>query len=144
MEVLMVTSQRGGVFLFPKGGWETDETVEEAACREALEEAGVRGQMKAYLGSWDFKSKRQQGYSCPEGLCRGYMYALTVTEELASWPEQHHRQRQWFSVADAFKHCGHDWMREALDKFVKDFSSTSSTASNVSSVEESTHPSHGD
>lgn len=26
-----------------QGGWEDDETVEEAACREALEEAGVKG-----------------------------------------------------------------------------------------------------
>jgi diphosphoinositol-polyphosphate diphosphatase len=26
-----------------QGGWENDETVEEAAAREAIEEAGVRG-----------------------------------------------------------------------------------------------------
>lgn len=26
-----------------QGGWEDDETMAEAACREALEEAGVRG-----------------------------------------------------------------------------------------------------
>lgn len=26
-----------------QGGWEDDETVEDAACREALEEAGVKG-----------------------------------------------------------------------------------------------------
>jgi 8-oxo-dGTP pyrophosphatase MutT (NUDIX family) len=26
-----------------QGGWENDETVEEAAAREAVEEAGVRG-----------------------------------------------------------------------------------------------------
>lgn len=26
-----------------QGGWEDDEDVHEAACREALEEAGVRG-----------------------------------------------------------------------------------------------------
>lgn len=26
-----------------QGGWEDDETVHEAACREALEEAGVKG-----------------------------------------------------------------------------------------------------
>lgn len=26
-----------------QGGWENDETVTEAACREALEEAGVKG-----------------------------------------------------------------------------------------------------
>lgn len=30
--------------VFPlKGGWENDETVEQAAVREAVEEAGVRG-----------------------------------------------------------------------------------------------------
>jgi len=28
-----------------KGGWENDETVEEAAVREAIEEAGVRGDL---------------------------------------------------------------------------------------------------
>ena len=32
-----------GVSVNHQGGWETDETVEEAACRESLEEAGVRG-----------------------------------------------------------------------------------------------------
>lgn len=32
--------------VFPlKGGWENDETVEEAAAREAIEEAGVRGDL---------------------------------------------------------------------------------------------------
>lgn len=46
MEVLMISSQRGEGLLFPKGGWETDETVEEAACREALEEAGVKGHLQ--------------------------------------------------------------------------------------------------
>ena len=29
--------------MFPQGGWETDETVEAAAKRETIEEAGVRG-----------------------------------------------------------------------------------------------------
>jgi 8-oxo-dGTP pyrophosphatase MutT (NUDIX family) len=32
-----------GWFAFLQGGWEDDEDVYEAACREALEEAGVRG-----------------------------------------------------------------------------------------------------
>ena len=30
-------------FLLWQGGWEDDEDVHEAACREALEEAGVKG-----------------------------------------------------------------------------------------------------
>jgi diphosphoinositol-polyphosphate diphosphatase len=40
--------------VFPlKGGWENDETVEEAAAREAIEEAGVRGDlMVKFLSSY--------------------------------------------------------------------------------------------
>eukprot|EP00249_Psilotum_nudum_P016652 c25931_g1_i2 orf=613-1176(+) len=118
LEVLMITSQSGEGLLFPKGGWETDETVEEAACREALEEAGVRGLLQESLGLWDFKSKRQQSDCSPEGLCRAHMFALAVTEQLESWPEQHARQRQWLPVAEALEQCRHDWMQGALDNCI--------------------------
>jgi diphosphoinositol-polyphosphate diphosphatase len=43
IQVLMISSSSGPGLLFPKGGWENDETVREAAAREAVEEAGVRG-----------------------------------------------------------------------------------------------------
>ncbi|XP_038976594.1 nudix hydrolase 12, mitochondrial-like [Phoenix dactylifera] len=43
LEVLMISSPNRVDLVFPKGGWENDETVHDAACREALEEAGVRG-----------------------------------------------------------------------------------------------------
>ncbi|XP_064988272.1 nudix hydrolase 16, mitochondrial-like isoform X2 [Musa acuminata AAA Group] len=49
VEVLMINSPSGPGLLFPKGGWENDETVEEAAVREALEEAGVRGDIVVHL-----------------------------------------------------------------------------------------------
>ncbi|KAL6539763.1 Nudix hydrolase 16, mitochondrial [Orobanche hederae] len=45
VEVLMINSTSGPGLLFPKGGWENDETAEEAAEREAMEEAGVRGDL---------------------------------------------------------------------------------------------------
>ncbi|KAF7804008.1 nudix hydrolase 16, mitochondrial [Senna tora] len=45
LEVLMISSASGHGLVFPKGGWENDETVEEAAAREAVEEAGVRGEL---------------------------------------------------------------------------------------------------
>ncbi|KAH6555484.1 hypothetical protein KP509_1Z250700 [Ceratopteris richardii] len=70
MELLMVTTQGGPGLLFPKGGWETNETAEEAACREAYEEAEVRGHLKGYKGAWDSKSKRLQSHLSPVGLCR--------------------------------------------------------------------------
>ena len=45
-------SQRGGAYAHAacraaQGGWETDETAAEAAARESLEEAGVRGDLQA-------------------------------------------------------------------------------------------------
>lgn len=41
--VMLISSTKApGKFGLPKGGWESDEEVHEAAQREALEEAGVR------------------------------------------------------------------------------------------------------
>ncbi|GAB4851749.1 Nudix hydrolase 16, mitochondrial [Ancistrocladus abbreviatus] len=116
VEVLMITSTSGPGLLFPKGGWEDDETVEEAAVREAIEEAGVRGTLLDLLGCYDFKSKTLQDEFCPEGKCKAAMFALHVKEELQSWPEQNTRQRSWLSIPEALQCCRHAWMRKALEE----------------------------
>ncbi|EEE60155.1 hypothetical protein OsJ_13060 [Oryza sativa Japonica Group] len=134
VEVLMINSQSGPGLLFPKGGWENDETVEQAAAREAVEEAGVRGDIVAcqvsetylhvffsyitvklqFLGFYDFKSKTHQDACCPEGMCRAAVFALHVKEELDSWPEQSTRRRTWLTVPEATSQCRYQWMQEAL------------------------------
>ncbi|KAL3819701.1 hypothetical protein ACJIZ3_005606 [Penstemon smallii] len=116
VEVLMINSTSGPGLLFPKGGWENDETAEEAAVREAIEEAGVRGDLVHFLGCYLFKSKTLQDEFSPEGLCRAAMYALHVKEELESWPEMGHRERSWLTIPEAVKCCRHAWMREALEQ----------------------------
>ncbi|CAM8927561.1 unnamed protein product [Rhodiola kirilowii] len=120
LKVLMVSSPDRDDLVFPKGGWEDDETVEEAACREALEEAGVRGTLKQnLLGIWEFRSKTREITCCLKGGCRGYMYALEVTEELENWPEQGDRSRKWLTIEEASDLCRYDWMRNALEKFLQ-------------------------
>ncbi|KAF0910954.1 hypothetical protein E2562_005345 [Oryza meyeriana var. granulata] len=114
VEVLMINSQSGPGLLFPKGGWENDETVEQAAAREAVEEAGVRGDIVQFLGFYDFKSKTHQDACCPEGMCRAAVFALHVKEELESWPEQSTRRRTWLTVSEATSQCRYQWMQEAL------------------------------
>nr|CAD1817206.1 unnamed protein product [Ananas comosus var. bracteatus] len=99
-----------------KGGWENDETVREAAVREAIEEAGVRGDIMGFLGCYHFKSKSHQDEFSPEGLCKAAMFAMHVKEELNSWPEQSTRQRSWLTVPEAMEQCRHPWMRDALLK----------------------------
>ncbi|XVF43570.1 hypothetical protein PTKIN_Ptkin02bG0050400 [Pterospermum kingtungense] len=89
LEVLVISSQKGQKLMFPKGGWELDESREEAALRESIEEAGVLGNVEGELGKWNFISKRH-------GLIyEGYMFPLLVKEVLDFWPEKSVRQRAW-------------------------------------------------
>ncbi|KAL4346404.1 hypothetical protein GQ457_17G012950 [Hibiscus cannabinus] len=118
--VLMISTPNRDDLVFPKGGWEDDETVHEAACREALEEAGVKGILdEDPLGVWEFRSKSSQNCCSMEGGCRGYMFALEVTEELDSWAEQTSYKRKWLSPEEAYKYCRYDWMRNALRVFLR-------------------------
>ncbi|KAJ1377761.1 NUDIX hydrolase domain, partial [Sesbania bispinosa] len=89
LEVLVITSQKGKGMLFPKGGWELDESKKEAALRETIEEAGVQGIVGGKLGKWSFKSKTHNT------LYEGYMFPLLVQEQFEIWPEQNVRQRIW-------------------------------------------------
>lgn len=118
--ILMISSPNRHDCVFPKGGWENDETMEEAACREALEEAGVQGILnETKLGEWIFRSKSRQNSCSNEGACKGYMFAMEVNEELDCWPEQSSHMRKWVSVRDAYSLCRYPWMHEALAAFEK-------------------------
>ncbi|XP_021801021.1 nudix hydrolase 18, mitochondrial-like [Prunus avium] len=112
LEVLVISSQNGQGMLFPKGGWEIDESIEEAAKRETLEEAGVIGQLGSILGMWRYKSKSHGTFR------QGYMFPLLVQQQLDLWPEQSARKREWMTVAEAREACQNWWMREALEKLV--------------------------
>ncbi|KAJ0728250.1 putative hydrolase [Helianthus annuus] len=114
LEVLVISAQRKGKgMLFPKGGWESDEKIQDAALRETIEEAGVSGDVEAKLGKWCFKSKGNDAYY------EGHMFPLLVNEELDDWPEKDIRQRHWMSAAKAKESCQYGWMKEALDLLVK-------------------------
>ncbi|CAL9131435.1 unnamed protein product [Musa textilis] len=118
MEVLVVSSPKGNGLLFPKGGWETDETIEQAALREALEEAGVQGNVEGKLGKWRYKSRTFDAHH------EGIMFPMNVTQELGCWPEMHLRERKWVTVAEAKEGCQHPWMKEALERLVRRVSSS--------------------
>lgn len=117
LQVLMISTPKRSDLIFPKGGWEDDESIDEAASREAFEEAGVKGIISATpLGEWIFKSKSKQNSCGLQGACKGFMFGLQVTELLETWPEQVTHGRRWVPVEEAYGLCRYDWMREALDR----------------------------
>lgn len=70
-----------------------------AAAQEAYEEGGVIGiASPGLLGTYSYFKRR------PNGRYRQLhvdVFPLRVMEEAQQWPEQHQRERRWFTQADA-------------------------------------------
>ena len=111
--VLLIQSTRRKGWVLPKGGWESDETCEEAASREAWEEAGISVQIDYVLQT--IEEKRP-----PKGTkerAKYYFYQATVLEEYAEWPERHKRDRQWFTYSQAYEQLSsRPELQEALEQ----------------------------
>jgi 8-oxo-dGTP pyrophosphatase MutT (NUDIX family) len=98
LSVMLVTSRETRRWVIPKGWPWPGSKDHAAAAGEAREEAGIVGVIGSdSIGSYSYV-KRQSGQTIP---VRVAVYVLEVTEELASWPEQHQRQRAWFSAPEA-------------------------------------------
>jgi len=93
LEVLLVSSRSHG-WIFPKGHLEPLIAAADMGAIEALEEAGVRGQVEpASLGTWTYA----------KGGCtyRVAFYDLQVDHVLDTWKEQHRRRRRWCTADKA-------------------------------------------
>ncbi|OAX78891.1 hypothetical protein ACJ72_06794, partial [Emergomyces africanus] len=99
--VLLIQSVRSGGWVLPKGGWELDEpSAQQAACREAWEEAGVVCTVLRDLGKIsDMRTPAQVSQKAPKVLYQ--FFEVRVDREENQWPEMHKRKRQWVTYAQA-------------------------------------------
>ncbi|RCI14342.1 hypothetical protein L249_6066 [Ophiocordyceps polyrhachis-furcata BCC 54312] len=97
--VLLIQSTRRKGWVLPKGGWETDESCEEAATREAWEEAGITINIDFDLGHIDEKRPPKSS----KERARYAFFQATVLNEMDDWPEKHKRERKWFTLAQALE-----------------------------------------
>ncbi|KAK9247246.1 NUDIX hydrolase domain-like protein [Lipomyces tetrasporus] len=108
-KVLLVSSTaRQDKFVLPKGGFETDEpTPEDAAMREAWEEAGITGRISKPLGVID--DPRPPKIFVPDVAGGGvvpsraeyYFFEMEIEKELDKWPECERRIRKWATYQEA-------------------------------------------
>lgn len=78
--VCLVSSRHHpGDLLLPKGGIEAGEGAEDAAKREAVEEAGIEGRIVKALGL----------------VGKVYWFVLLVDKVYDRWPEMADRSRHW-------------------------------------------------
>lgn len=98
--VLMIESSRRNGWVLPKGGWELDETCEQAAKREAWEEGGINCTIDYDLGKvTETRSAKQISKNAPRALYQ--FYEATVTSLEDTWPEMAKRGRKWFQYKEA-------------------------------------------
>ncbi|KAG2124158.1 NUDIX hydrolase domain-like protein [Suillus cothurnatus] len=98
-KVLVITSRKRQDLWCLKGGWElSDVTLERAASREALEEAGVRGNITRYVTTINSPSTTY------------HFYELEVTTLDKDWLESRERKREWVDYAEAMKRVA--WKNE--------------------------------
>jgi diphosphoinositol-polyphosphate diphosphatase len=101
--IYMITSSRNpGDWILPKGGRETDESLERTAARETAEEAGLEGTLETLL------------HTSANDYTQSYFFELTVTKVLDEWPEGNFRQRKLMSVQEALEKCKRPDMIEAI------------------------------
>ena len=103
--------------VFPKGGWEPDESLFEAAEREAFEEAGVSGRLETpHVDEFQYESLKDRPDKGGHTRARTvYVFVLDVMTEHAEWPEKDSRTRVWVRAASVRGLLKHEWMKEVFD-----------------------------
>jgi 8-oxo-dGTP pyrophosphatase MutT (NUDIX family) len=106
-----VTSRETKRWLIPKGWPMKGKKPHKAAAQEAVEEAGVKGEIKPKpLGHYDYWKRRAAHFD----LCRVDVYPLEVSKQLSSWREKGQRDARWFEVEEA----AHQVLEPALAQLI--------------------------
>ena len=113
-EVMLVTSRGTGRWIIPKGWPMKRKAPHATAAREALEEAGVEGQIgKAPIGSFSHEKLLKKGDIV---VCDVQVFALEVKRQRKSWPEKGKRSVRWFSRAAAARAVREPVLRAIISK----------------------------
>jgi len=115
LEILLITSRGTGRWIIPKGWPIAGLTSSQSAAREALEEAGVTGRVSSEsIGVYRYDKRLADD---TERDCNVEVFALEVVDELASWPEQHQRRREWLGIEAAAERVAETELRELIRNF---------------------------
>ena len=99
LEILMITSRETRRWVIPKGGRMAGKTDPEAAAIEAMEEAGVQGEVvTTAVGAFRYVKRLKNGEDRP---CVVAVFPLRVLVQLGAWPEAGQRERRWMTPDQA-------------------------------------------
>lgn len=108
IEVCLIRNKGSKKWKIPKGFVDPGETVEQAALKEAWEEAGLTGRLVGgAIGSYE--------YDKWELKLAVAVYLMEVSEQEDKWEESRFRERAWSPVDEAFDMLKKHPVRPLLD-----------------------------
>ena len=115
VEVLLITTLRSRRWIIPKGWPIAGQSAEASAAREALEEAGVSGEIgKKPIGSFRYFKQLKSGETVP---CRVDVFPLKVSQQRKRWAEKDSRDMRWCTIEQALAQVAEAGLRQLIEKF---------------------------
>jgi 8-oxo-dGTP pyrophosphatase MutT (NUDIX family) len=117
IEILLVTTQTTRRWIIPKGWPIPALSPADCARHEAIEEAGVSGEIGSRsIGSFRYLKRRKNDELL---ACKVEVFALEVSRQRRSWLEKHLRETRWCSVEEAVARVSEPGLRRLIARFVE-------------------------
>jgi 8-oxo-dGTP pyrophosphatase MutT (NUDIX family) len=115
IEILLITSRRSKRWIVPKGWPIEGLEPSESAAQEALEEAGLSGEVhRESIGFFTYLKELRHGINVP---CQVRVFPLRVTRQHKTWAEKDVRQLKWVPLAEAAKLVDGPGLRRLILRF---------------------------
>ncbi|MEW5962864.1 MAG: NUDIX hydrolase [Pseudomonadota bacterium] len=114
--VLLLTSRDTGRWVIPKGWPKKRRTPAELAALEAIEEAGVEGEVSAEpVGSYRYQKRL---HFLSRAHCEVDVFALRVVAQRIAWREKGQRRQRWLATDEAAALVAEPDLAELIRHFV--------------------------
>jgi 8-oxo-dGTP pyrophosphatase MutT (NUDIX family) len=118
-EILLLTSRGTGRWVIPKGWPMGGKPGHEVARQEALEEAGVLGDVEsAPAGVYKYEKDMSDGYAVP---CQVQVHPLRVTSTIEDFKEKGQRRLDWVSPEVAERRVREPQLKRIIHHFAARF-----------------------